>query len=393
MDFKECIKLLNKSELFGINLDLKNITNLMERLGNPHKNLRYIHVGGTNGKGSVCAMLSSILNKAGYKVGLYTSPHLIDVTERVRVNEKDISKKDFIRYFQRVYDVYQNETYFEILTAIAFLFFKEKNVDVAILEVGLGGRYDATNIITPLVSIITTISIEHKEYLGSTIKRIAYDKSFIIKNKVPCVTQNKGIALEMIKKRCKKMDSILFLSENIDSVNKNNLKTNLIGEFQKSNAEAAIKTVEILVNRYKFKILDNQIKKGLMNVKWPARLMIKNKIIYDCCHNPGASKVLVKELKRLKMGKITLLIGILKDKNYKSMIKYFSKIALKVIITKPNTTRSLNPKLIKDEFDKYNITSKIIENPKKAIKYIKSLDEKVLITGSIYLVGDALRYG
>ncbi|NQV00039.1 MAG: bifunctional folylpolyglutamate synthase/dihydrofolate synthase, partial [Parcubacteria group bacterium] len=232
MDYKQAIEFLYKLQGKKYNLDLKLIKSLLKKLGNPEKDLKVIHVAGTNGKGSTCAILSSILQQAGYKVGMYTSPHLTKFNERIKINNKDITNKDILKYFNKILPYYSKETFFEFTTALAFLYFKEKNIDFLVLEVGLGGRLDATNIITPLVSVITNISLEHEQYLGKDIKKIAYEKAGIIKNNIPCVTGASKEALNTIKKIAKKRNSKLYIVKKDGK----NLKLNLNGEFQRHNA-------------------------------------------------------------------------------------------------------------------------------------------------------------
>ena len=200
MDYKKVLEELYSLDIKKWALGLERIESLLKKLGNPEKNLKCIHVAGTNGKGSVCAMLHSVLMDAGYKVGLYTSPHLKKFNERIRINNALISDKDIVKYYLKVKKQVTNQSFFEITTAMAFLYFRGKNIDFVVLEVGLGGRLDATNVVTPLVSIITNIGLEHTEFLGNTLEKIAYEKAGIIKKNIPTITAAEGIALATIKK-------------------------------------------------------------------------------------------------------------------------------------------------------------------------------------------------
>jgi len=387
MDYSQAIKFLYSLEGKKYNLDLKAINSLLNKLGNPEKNLKVIHVAGTNGKGSTCAIISSILQEAGYKVGMYTSPHLKKFNERIKTNEKDITDKDILKYFNKIIRFYNNETFFEFTTALAFLYFYEKKVDFLVLEVGLGGRLDATNVITPLVSVITNISLEHQQYLGNTISEIAYEKAGIIKNNVPVVTGAAGEALKEITKIAKKNNSKLYVVKK----NGKHLKLALNGEFQRHNALIALKTIDLLKNKYK--ITNDNIQKGLLKVKWPGRLeFISENVLVDCAHNLDAVKVLRKELLKIKKEykKIILVIGILKDKNYKAMLKTITPLADFVILTKPNINRAADPKILSKYVKKDKI---IIHNIPEAVKYAKEIakkDDLILVTGSIYTVGEAL---
>lgn len=387
MNYKQILKELYSLENVKFKQTLDNMRLLLKKLNNPEKNLKYIHVAGTNGKGSVCAMISSILENAGYKVGMYTSPHMKRFNERIRINNKLITDKDIVKYYLRVKKHVTNQTFFEITTAMAFLFFKGKNVDFTVLETGLGGRLDTTNVIIPLISIITNIGLEHTEYLGNTIEKIAYEKAGIIKKNTPVVTAASGIALATIKKVSNKNNSKLYI------VNKKipKYKIGLKGEFQKSNASIAIKTIDILNNSNKIKINKNNIINGLKNAKWPGRFQFIGKnILIDSAHNPGGFKTLVKELENISYNNLILVVGFSDDKDIKTISTILNNKADKVIITKSSNFKAADPKIIKKYFNKNSI---IINNPKKALNYAKSIAAKkdlILITGSIFLVGELL---
>src|SRR3989344_3935982 len=218
MDYRKTLEYLYSLESSKIKLGLENIQNLLSKIGNLEKQLKFIHVAGTNGKGSVCSMLFYILKEAGYKVGLYTSPHLKRFNERIRINGHFITDKEIVDYFLRVKPHITTQSFFEITTAMAFLYFKDKNVDFAVLEVGLGGRLDATNVVTPLISVITNIELEHTDLLGDTIEKIAFEKAGIIKDNVPVVTIAKGKALETIKKIAKGKNAPLYSAKKYGSI-------------------------------------------------------------------------------------------------------------------------------------------------------------------------------
>lgn len=397
MEYKEVLNYLYNLERFGTKLGLSRTLKLLAKLKNPHKNLRVIHVAGTNGKGSVCAMLSSILKEAGYKVGMYTSPHLKRFTERFLINNKEISKKELVSLFNKTIKHRTNQTFFETITAMAFLYFKKK-VDFLVLEVGLGGRLDATNVIKPLVSVITNIELEHTDYLGKNIKQIAYEKAGIIKKNCPVVTGCKNKSLDIIKKICKERNSKLFLAKSHKKLNSHfsigahkNLRLNLKGNFQLKNASVAITTIDVLKKVYKIKINEKDIINGLKNVKWDGRLQfVKSNILVDCAHNPAGIKALKKEILKIRSNykKIVLVIGILKDKDYAKMLKLITPLADKTILTKVKIDRAADPEILK-KYVKSNYT--IIENVSKSIEYAKSIANKrdlILVTGSIYLVSE-----
>ncbi len=387
MDYKKVLDELYSLDVKKWTLGLDRIEALLKKLGNPEKKLKCIHVAGTNGKGSVCAMISSILVDAGYKVGMYTSPHLKRFNERIRTNNKMISDKDIVTYYLRVKKYVTNQSFFEITTAMAFLYFAGKEVDFVVLEVGLGGRLDATNVITPLVSIITNIGLEHTEFLGNTTGKIAYEKAGIIKKNIPTITAAEGIALATIKKISNERNSKLCIV-----IKKNtSYRIGLKGEFQKLNAAMAIEAMEILKNNYEVKIKKSNVKKGLLNSKWPGRLQFLEKnVLADCAHNTHGIKVLAKELMRIDYKNLIMVLGFSKDKDIVSMAKIINPVADKIILTKSSNERAAEPSSIKQYFNKNSI---IINNPKQALDYAKKIAKKqdlILIAGSIFLVGEII---
>jgi dihydrofolate synthase/folylpolyglutamate synthase len=394
MEYKECLSYLNSIETRKYNLDLKNIKSLLSKLGNPHKALRFIHVAGTNGKGSVCTMISSIMIDAGYKVGTYTSPHLRKINERFRIDNKDMTDMDFARFFSLVKEKSDNETYFELLTATAFLYFKEMKVDIVVLEVGLGGRLDATNVVHPILSVITNISLEHQQYLGSTVEKIAKEKAGIIKKGIPVVTGTKGEAFLTIKRIAKQKGSKVLRSRPVKTKNGSfdingykNLRLKMIGRFQKENASIVLSAIEIIKDR--FLIGQENIKNGLRNAYLNGRMEFKEKdILLDCAHNPNAIKTLRKEIENLDKKNVITIIGILKDKDKESMVKEVSKFSSKIIFTKPNSTRAEDPIML-CKFTKRPYL--IINDVKNAIIEAKKSHPKlIVVTGSFYTVGKAI---
>lgn len=409
MDYNKILKRIYILESHKIKLGLDNINSLLLKIGNPEKTLRCIHVGGTNGKGSTSSMIYSVLRKAGYNVGLYTSPHLKRFNERIKINDTEIKNKEIVDYYLQLKKisggVFFNSSFFEITTAIAFMHFKKKNVDFAVLEVGLGGRLDATNVATPLISVITNVDYEHTNLLGDTIEKIAFEKAGIIKKNVPVVTGAEGKALEVIKKISDEKHS------EMRTANKpaGNIKLlNLKGRFQLKNAAVAIKTLEVLNKRYRLNIRKKDIIFGIENAKWPARMQfLKKNVIIDCAHNPAGMKVLCSELLRIKAKEkfenIIFVFGVLLDKNYKEMISAMLSVnPKKIILAEPDSKRKLRiPALEKSILQQIrkseNPAEKIpiirIKNPKKALQYaVKNSSKKDLIAaaGSIYMVGELI---
>lgn len=353
-------EILTSAGKFHIELGLTRILKILELLGNLQKDLKFIHVAGSNGKGSTCAILEEILVKAGYKTGKFTSPHLFSYTERITVNKHPISDLDFETIINKIVELDKKNnielTEFEILTAAGFLYFKEKACDIVILEVGLGGRLDSTNVIeNPLVSIITSISLEHKERLGDTIEKIAKEKAGIIKKGRPVVFLEENRGCKILEDEALKKDGIIFktkaisvkngcailslphytgkttLSDVIDdiSISKSaavSVKFNLKGKHQGENLALALKTVEIL-NTKGFKIDQKTIMGALETVRWKFRLdeinYNGNKILIDSCHNPDGARVLSNYLNENYKGKkIKFIFGCLKNKDYGEVLEY-----------------------------------------------------------------------
>jgi dihydrofolate synthase / folylpolyglutamate synthase len=372
----------------GWNLDLGRITDLLRKMGSPEKSLKCIHVGGSNGKGSVCAMLSSILIQEGYTVGLYTSPHLKTFNERIQINGKEITDEEVVGLVELIQPFVNEETYFEVLTAMAFQFFSEKSCDFVVLEVGLGGRFDATNVIIPLVSVITNISLEHTEYLGNSYEEIAFEKAGIIKEKVPVVTAAEGKALGVIKNIAKEKNSILYIVKP-EIVH---FTLGLKGTFQNLNAAIVIKAIKILREEGN-KISEESLKKGLENAKWPGRFdFIQKNVLVDCAHNLGGITVLKEEVLRIKKNyeKIISVVGILKDKDKKTMVETLSSFSDYLIFTKPKTDRAEAPEeLSKYTKNRYDIVYDVKNALRKARK-ISNPEDLIIVTGSIYTVGEII---
>ncbi|MBI5224153.1 bifunctional folylpolyglutamate synthase/dihydrofolate synthase [Candidatus Micrarchaeota archaeon] len=374
----------------GMKLGLENIKALMKQLGNPQNKLRFIHIGGTNGKGSTCAMTFAILRKAGYSVGMFSSPHLVRQNERIRVDDELISDADLSRIAGSVRQEVERFgcTYFESWTAIAILYFLEKKVDFVVFEVGLGGRLDSTNIVTPLVSAITNIALEHTALLGDTTRKIAAEKAGIIKPGIPVITGAEGDALEVISEAARCNDSELIVSKPSD------MPTNMLGDYQKENVGLTLGIIEILRKKYMIDIPESAVKDGLRNVFWRGRMdYLTSNILVDVAHNPHGVLALKKELEKLRTQKkykrIIILTGILKDKKYADMLGELSPFASKIIFCEAKTERAAPA----EELAKYvvGIDSQIIKDVKEAFRFAQTLiskDDLLLVTGSIYMAGE-----
>lgn len=321
MNYEDAVALLTSQSKFYINLGLERISKILELLGNPQDKLKCIHVAGTNGKGSVCAIIATVLQKAGMKVGLYTSPHIFNYTERIKINYNDIKKSEFANYVQKILTIADKNnillTEFEILTAMMFKYFYDNDVDVVVLETGLGGRYDATNVIKKnLCSVITHIDLDHTERLGDTKSKIAFEKAGIIKPNCPVFTSE---GYEEIKDRADECNSLFILVTPIDDTKNLSLK----GTCQRENLSLALAAV-----RYLFPISEDIIQSALKEVKHPCRFQIcREDLIVDASHNPNGVLALKESLDLYYPDRERVFVfGCLRNKDYSQMMKIlFSK--------------------------------------------------------------------
>jgi len=416
MTYQKTITSLFELRRFGIRPGLSNIRKILKHLGNPQKDLNFIHIAGTNGKGSTAAFLHSILNNSGYKTGLYTSPHLIDFCERIKIKNSQISKQNVTELIQVIKKVcfdnaIKNVTFFEFTTALAFIYFYQKKADPVVIETGLGGRYDTTNIINPMVSVITNIGLEHQKYLGNTISKITCEKGGIIKKNRPVIAgvkqQKSKTILDNI---ANSSGSDLFLAGRdfktkiISNKTFNyissffeikQIKPGLIGDHQIINASLAIKTSEILINSG-YNISEKNIRNGIQKTFWPGRLELiskKTRILLDGAHNPSAWKELRTTVyKYFNFNRLYLIIGVLEDKNIKRLINIMLPGAYKTLFCEPKINRAADKKTIK----KYIVFSDNnglfwYDTTSEAIKIaLKEADKSdlILVTGSLFIVGE-----
>jgi len=424
MNYQQAVSWMNESQRFGMKLSLDRIISILDQLNNPEKKINVIHVAGTNGKGSVCRYISSILEEEGYQVGLFTSPHLESIRERICINNKIISKKDFSYYISIIKNVVDNlekkelhPTYFEICTVLGFLFFNEKKVDYAIVEVGLGGRYDATNVVSPIATVITNISYDHQHILGETLEEIAFEKAGIIKSDLPLITGVQGKALEVIQKSARKHNApIIIVQRNISTIKESNLDfqiikiqgnmdsyvlvTSEIGSFQKQNLSIAIYTIEQLQMNGVF-ISYESIQNGVKSMVHPGRMkMVHNNpiVLIDGAHNHGGIIELKNTVSSLFPGKkIILIFGVLKDKNVHEMIKEIQDVTKSIILTKSKNNRAVNQqellKIVSSFFSEKNIflTDSIDQAIKKGYE-LSLQDDIMIITGSLYTVQEVIEF-
>lgn len=421
MNYDEAMEFIENTGKFSINLGLQRVERLCELMGNPEKKLKIIHIAGTNGKGSTTTFVSSILMEQGYRVGIYTSPYIERFTERIRINNDEISRDDIaglVSELEPLIDKVVGEgldhpTEFEIITACALKYFEESKVDYVVLEVGLGGRFDATNVIDPLLSVITTISMDHVNILGDTLSKIAFEKAGIIKEGIPVVVypQEKeamDVILDVAESRnsriCKVEDlSYEIVSNTIDGVVYNttgimeyeNIKLNMLGDYQVLNSLTALRCVEVL-RGLGVEIEDRAIYKGLEEARWPGRFEVLRRnpfIVLDGGHNEQGIDALVKSCKRYFDGKnINIVCGMLRDKNYKDMVGKLASIGSKFITVEPNNPRAMTPGELKEVVEGFGREAAEAKNIREAVELglkITSKDEVLVFCGSLYMIGEA----
>jgi len=399
---------------FGIKLGLSSTSLLLERLDDPHQNLPIVHIGGTNGKGSVAAMLSKALTDSGYKVGLYTSPHLRRFEERFRVNDRIIDKaraRDLMERVQEAVNFTEPPTFFEFTTAMAFQLFAEEKTDIAIMEVGMGGRLDATNVAQPKVTVITNISMEHKEYLGDTLLKIASEKAGILKPKTPLVSAaRQPEVVDYFGVRCNELACPFYLSERDFSVSRSqnglrysglnggleDLSLGLIGEHQQANAGMALCVMELLKSEG-FSWNETALRGALAAPHWPGRFQIVGErptIVLDGAHNPAAAEVLAKAVRdRFPSQKVVTLVGIMADKDIEAALAHFLGVADEAVLSRPAYARAAEPEVLARAVTRPDLPVIAITPLQKAIETACAKagdDGVVVITGSLFTVGEAM---
>jgi dihydrofolate synthase/folylpolyglutamate synthase len=424
MGYADLIQWMFNLERFGVKLGLENMTEYMSEVGDPHKGFRSVHVTGTNGKGSVCAFLASILKESGLKVGLYTSPHLVDFRERITVNGHMIPEEDVVRLggslratmegMAREADEKQL-TFFEFTTGLAFKYFSEQEVDIAVVEVGMGGRLDATNVITPEVSVITRIGLEHTAYLGGSIEQIAREKAGIVKGGIPVVCSDLNpTSLRVIQGTCERKGSPLRLIDedfrvanvatgmegtSFDYKGRGGLaglRTRLVGAHQAENATTAIAAAEELMARG-CSIPENAIREGVSGTTWPGRLDIWSRdplIILDGSHNPEGVNTSVSVLSALGLTPLTFVVACMSDKDAGGMIAALAPHACRIVITEVDIGRSTKARdlsVIAEQSFKGELASE--ENVSRAMTTaLSDRGTGVCAIGSFYLVGEVMRW-
>ena len=416
ISYKEALQYLYGLQKYGIKFGLNKTSNIMKALGHPQKDQRYIHIGGSNGKGSVASMIESILRESGLKVGFYSSPHLVRFTERFRINNREISQRqvaELVAELSRIIQPRDPPTFFEATTAMALLYFAMEKTDIAIMEVGMGGRLDATNIILPQVSVITNISLEHQSFLGSRLMDIAGEKAGIIKEGVDLVTgATQPHVLRVFQSVCEEKKAPIWrvgkdfryravgskLNYHGLKRRMNGLEIGLKGAFQNRNAALALGVLEILEQKG-YPISSGHIMDGLRGVNWPGRMHRVSEeplIILDGAHNPAATDQLADAIRQgYHYRRLILVIGVMEDKDMPNILKKIVPMADYVIYTRPEYHRAANPetlmKAARQPRKPGEIAPRLSQALDKARKMADSSD-LILVCGSLFTVGEALTY-
>jgi dihydrofolate synthase/folylpolyglutamate synthase len=389
------------NEIKSAKLGLERITAVLEALGNPERAFRVVHVAGTNGKGSTCAMIEAGLRAANIRTGLFTSPHLIEPTERIQIDGRPVSRSDFERAFNIVHEIAEkldldcHPTYFETVTAMAFWLFKEKRVDTGVIEVGLGGRLDSTNVVQPVLTVITPIDFDHEAYLGHTIEAIASEKAGILKPGVPAVfAPQRPEAAKVLDARAAELrvpvtraDDFEIRDLHIDARGSrfSGIVCPLAGEHQVDNAVTAALTLRAL----------GVSTDGIAETRWPGRIEHVSPnpdIILDGAHNPAGARALARYLERFYGGrKIWLVYGAMRDKAIEEVAGVLFPLASELILTAPDTSRALRPEALAE----FACRGHIEANVEAAIDYARTHaaeEDVIVITGSLFVVGEARKF-
>ncbi len=421
MNYEQAVEYIHSISKFGSKLGLTNITKLLDLLGNPHDKLKFVHVGGTNGKGSTSNYIANILYQAGYRVGFFISPYIEKFTERIQVDFQNIEEDCLVKNVELIQEKiqimldqgYNHPTEFEVNTALGMLYFQQKACDLVVLEVGLGGRMDSTNVInTPLVSVICTIDIDHIGVLGDTIEQIAFEKAGIIKPLVPLVIygDNPQVAYEVIEEQAKeknapservdfsKISNVRYedFSYTFDFEKYKDLKINIFGEYQIKNACTAIKAVEKLKA---YNITIDHIKKGLERAKWPGRLEIVSKdpfVLTDGAHNiQGIRSLKETILKYFPDKRKIFVMAVMRNKDYDHMIEEIFPYADMAVALRPDYERALERDILVDTISKYCANTFTFDKIEEGLDFVVSqADENTIICtfGSLYYIADVKKY-
>lgn len=390
-----CLPMYQRQGKTAFKKDLTNSVLLSNQLNNPEEKFKSIHVAGTNGKGSTSHMIASVLQEAGYNVGLYTSPHLKDFRERIKINGQPIKKMEVINFIKKNKSFFENHklSFFEMTVGLAFNCFAKHNVDIAVVEVGLGGRLDSTNIITPEVSVITNIGLDHTQFLGETLPEIAFEKAGIIKPNIPVVIgENQREVMSVFKEVAKKNKTKLYKAFQL----KTDFKTDLKGNYQNQNLKTALQTITVLKDKG-FIISNKNIKEGLLKVTANTGLLgrwqIINKypkIICDTGHNKEGLQYVMQQLSEENFQTLHIVLGVVNDKDLKSILPLFPKNAI-YYFCKPNIPRGLDEVKLQEQCKSYYLFGNTYTSVNEALKTAKNNANKndvVFVGGSTFVVAE-----
>lgn len=375
--------------------DLTNTLLLAGHLGNPEKKIKAVHVAGTNGKGSTSSMIASILQEAGYNVGLYTSPHLKDFRERIKINGEMISEDFVVEFIKQNKSFFEENSlsFFEMTVGLAFDYFVKENVDIAVIEVGMGGRLDSTNIITPLVSVITNIGFDHTQFLGNTIEAIAGEKAGVIKHNIPVVigeytSETKKVFLDKAS-QCN--SDVYFASDLITE----DYPCGLLGDYQFHNKKTVVQTIKLL--RQYFEISNDEVKNGLLNIvkntgllgRWQ-QIHSNPKVICDTAHNSHGLKIVLNQILKEKFNDLHFVLGVVNDKDLEDILPLFPKNA-KYYFSKPNVPRGLDASILKEKAEVYGLYGNVYNSVSEAYQEALSSsgeNDFIYIGGSTFVVAE-----
>jgi dihydrofolate synthase/folylpolyglutamate synthase len=404
MNYSDAIQFLYELRLFGLKFGLDNTLHLAALAGRPQDKLRFIHVAGTNGKGSTCAMLEGIYRAAGLRVGLFTSPHLVSFAERIQVNRKCIAPGDVARLVDEMRGaaVFSGgeacPTFFEVVTVMALKYFAEQRCDLVVWETGMGGRLDATNIVTPLASIITNVQLDHQQWLGETLPEIAREKAGIIKDHVPVITgAEDAAALQVITETARQHHAPLSVVTPSDARTTARYEIALAGEHQRMNAAVAVKTAQVLNGQ--IPVSETSLRRGLEETQWAGRWQIVQRdngqtVLLDGAHNPAGALMLADTWQREFAGKnAALILGMMRDKDGEAICKILTPLASKIFLAPIGSDRSADPESLADHCRRANPSAQITVCENLAETFAKAGAEPfVVVTGSLYFVGEALEW-
>jgi dihydrofolate synthase/folylpolyglutamate synthase len=435
MDYREAEEYLHRFVDFEVipgisfassDYDLQHVEGLLHRMGDPHLAARTVHIAGTKGKGSTAAMIAQVLTVSGYRTGLYTSPHLHSIRERLKVDGDPISQLDFASLVAEARPhlesvnrspVYRQPTFFEVLTALAFAYFKRKRVDFQVLETGLGGRLDATNVSSPEVCVITPISLDHTEVLGNSLAKIAYEKAGIIKPRSVVVVSPQPEEVDSLVRDvcCEKGAKLVRVADQLKwhrvacdfhyqsfvvegKTGSRCFTIPLLGDYQIDNAATAVVALEALASSG-FEVSDADIAEGLAKTDWPGRFQVVRRqptVLVDGAHNVASAIKLVENIKGyFHYNELFLIVGISCDKDVSGVVKALACLSGKVVVTRSSHPRSASPMLLASEFAKCRVAADIAENVPQALSQTLSLandDDLICVAGSLFVVAEALEY-